>query len=626
MSEADNRPSIRIHLDQQVTIEAVQGQEEVEDALVATEITGFTVEDDLYVLRGALSFSGFLRQEDPNARLDQLPDALDDGDIFATDDSIAEAPVLPFHHRLPFLLQVPVQAQLNHQRENGILNVNPKIGQWNVHVLGEETVHLRAELIIQGLSAQEGYVFRCGSQEEGVAASKLDTLLDAEEARHQFAPPQAQEEAEFEAPFEPAQWSIEEGAHLAEHRSSAEEVSEDDWVIESPAQETATPEAFAPFAEGFPGMPFQTGFSVEPQQFREEEASEEDDVVFTPDPRLVFPMPDPNSDWAKQLEAVDRAFGEALSNQQLPFAEQPSFEQLYEQAQSIVNSLGNSLQNELGQGYRPGTGYDQPVAHFEHVEQFVGDVSDAQSAPHIEMEERFEPHFAGEQVPDDEAFVLEESADERSEVLETVDVVQEFETPQLSEANTHEHGAHVFHDAEQEEAERPIIAEYDFEDEVTDQGYTPSPVADVVQNIAPKAAVGPKLSVGGKAPELVESAPIKLSALLSESRTRVPESGSLPAAAQLIRESQSYSESHSYSGESAYYGDSASVQTSQAGHNSDSIWGDILIGQESKVTMKFRIVQEEDSLPDLAEIYQTSVNDLVRANNLQRQEVDRGQI
>jgi stage VI sporulation protein D len=51
-----------------------------------------------------------------------------------------------------------------------------------------------------------------------------------------------------------------------------------------------------------------------------------------------------------------------------------------------------------------------------------------------------------------------------------------------------------------------------------------------------------------------------------------------------------------------------------------------LIGQESKVTMKFRIVQEEDSLPDLAELYQTSVNDLVRVNNLQRQEVDRGQI
>jgi hypothetical protein len=221
--------------------------------------------------------------------------------------------------------------------------------------------------------------------------------------------------------------------------------------------------------------------------------------------------------------------------------------------------------------------------------------------------------------------VLEESAEERSEVLETVDAVHEFETPQLSEATAYEQGAHVFHDAEQEEAERPVVAEYEFEDEVAGHGFTSSPVADVVQNIAPKAAVGPKLSVGGKAPELVESAPIKLSALLSESRARVPESGSLPAAAQLIRESQSYSQSHAY-GESAYYGESASVQTSQGGHNSDSIWGDILLGHESKVTMKFRIVQEEDSLPELAEIYQTSVNDLVRVNNLQRQEVDRGQI
>jgi hypothetical protein len=647
VSEADNRPSIRIHLDQQVTIEAVRGQEEVEDALVATEITGFTVEDDLYVLRGALSFSGFLRQEDPNARGEQLP-ALDDGDIFATDDAVAEAPVLPFHHRLPFLLQVPVQAQLAHQRENGILNVNPKIGQWNVHVLGEETVHLRAELIIQGLSAQEGYVFRCGSQEEGVAASKLDTLLDAEEARHPFTPPQAEETTEFEAPFEPAQWSIEEGANFAEHRSAAEEVSEDDWVIESPAQETAAHESFAPFAKETVEVAQVREESFAEESFAEEEA--DDEVVFTPDPRLVFPMPGPDSEWAKQLEAVDRAFGDAVRNQQLPYVEPQSFEEAFEQAQTIVSSL----QDQLGQGYRPGTGFDQvPVANLEELfgtvlSQQAGDQVFEQVTDQVDDEEEQAPRAELDQVSDEEAFVLEYTAEERHEeepvleeivldgrtdpveVVETVAEVQAFETPQVIEAAVDAHEAPAFQDAEQEEAERPVVAEYEFEDEVVVDGeFNANSVPEVVQNIVPKAAVGPKLSVGGKMPELVESAPIKLSTLLGDSPARVPESASLPPAAQLIRESQSYSESPAYGAESAYYAgesQSAAVQTSKGGHNSDSIWGDILIGQESKVTMKFRIVQEEDSLPDLAEIYQTSVNDLVRANNLQRQEVDRGQI
>ena len=62
-------------------------------------------------------------------------------------------------------------------------------------------------------------------------------------------------------------------------------------------------------------------------------------------------------------------------------------------------------------------------------------------------------------------------------------------------------------------------------------------------------------------------------------------------------------------------------------HESESIWGDLLLEQrETKVTMKFRIVQQQDSLTGLAEHYNTSVNELVRANNLQQQQVDTGQI
>ena len=149
MAEAENKPSIRIHIDQQVTIDAVNGREEVEDATVATEITGFDVEGDSYILKGALSLTGFLRQADESG---ELPDEFDDQDVFAA-EAAAEAQLIPLHQRMPFVLQVPVAAQVQHQREAGILNVNPRIGQWNLHVLGEKTVHLRCELILQGLSS-----------------------------------------------------------------------------------------------------------------------------------------------------------------------------------------------------------------------------------------------------------------------------------------------------------------------------------------------------------------------------------------------------------------------------------------------------------------------------------------
>ncbi|KEO82723.1 LysM peptidoglycan-binding domain-containing protein [Tumebacillus flagellatus] len=309
MAEAENKPSIRIHVDQQVTIEGVRGHEEVEDETVATEITGFDIEDDLYVLRGALSFAGFFRQEEAGDA--PIPDAQDDRDVFDAGADVPEAPVLPFHHRLPFLLQVPVTAQEVHQRESGSLYVNPKIGQWNVHVLGENTLHLRAELILQGLSGQEGYVFRCGTQEEGVKpASSLDTLLDQEESRT-LVPPAVAEDAEFEAPFDNA-WA-------SNYRQSLEEVeepaSEDDWLIESPAPDAQTAEA----------------------EYRDQEADDDDDdddeteILFTPDPRLVFPMPEADSAWAQQLNAAEQAFPNGL-----PLQEQELFQQaqaMFEQAQ-----------------------------------------------------------------------------------------------------------------------------------------------------------------------------------------------------------------------------------------------------------------------------------------------------
>ncbi|MGB8956241.1 MAG: LysM peptidoglycan-binding domain-containing protein [Tumebacillaceae bacterium] len=804
MDGAENKPMIRIHLDQQVTIDAVSGHEEVEDATVITEITGFDVEDDLYVLRGALTFSGFLRMEDASDTGTELPDAFDDRDVFATDEEMPEAPVMPFHHSLPFVLQVPVAAQQTHQRESGVLNVNPKIGQWNVHVLGEQTVHLRAELVIQGLSGQDGYVFRCGSQEEGVVASKLDQLLDQEESRSFIPPaPQLEEEA-FEPPFESA-WQAEEGANFAGMRQAFEgvesaEAPEDDWLIESPVQELD-------------------------EEQREEAETE---VVFTPDPSIVFPMPAPDTDWARQLEAADHAFSGHVPHvtplagaREHTRAYDPQHDLIAEQGFATVENASQHVANEAGakpddaaehdandfvaqegfvaersanesdanEGFAPeryanesdaNEGFAQEQYANEFLtrdgfaaERFANEVfakedfaaeriadevvvkedfaaertanevfakegfAAERSADEVVVKEGFaaersagavfaKEDFAAERTADEvfakedfaaerstgavfakEGFAAERSTDEvfakedftaerfANDVFANDPVSQQDFTPDrfatedfaperfALETFEAERGAqegfgqeqftrhatdsepHAEHAEQQEpfpfELERTentaeltvadhetsalatiapeIEAEYHFEDELPAEEAIPAaaPPMEIVEQPFAKSA-GPKLSVSAKGVTMQTDEPIKLSALLGDSRAQAVEalaesayveSGSLTESAQLIRESLTYAESATQAANDAheFSEPAAPVSTSEQGHNSDSIWADLLFAsRETKTTMKFRVVQEDESLPDLAEQYNTPLNDLLRANNLQQNHVDAGQI
>ena len=741
MDGAENKPMIRIHLDQQVTIDAVSGHEEVEDATVITEITGFDVEDELYVLRGALTFSGFLRMEDASDTGIELPDAFDDRDVFATDEEMPEAPVMPFHHSLPFVLQVPVAAQQAHQRESGVLNVNPKIGQWNVHVLGEQTVHLRAELVIQGLSGQDGYVFRCGSQEEGAVASKLDQLLDQEESRS-FVPPAPQlEEEAFEPPFEPA-WQAEEGANFRQAFEGVEsaEVSEDDWLIESPVQE---------------------------MDEEQREGEEETEIVFTPDPSIVFPMPAPDTDWARQLEAADRAFS-GHAPHDTPLVGAKEYARAYDPQYDLLAGSGFATVNDAPQHVANEPAAKQDFAAEHDANDFVAkegfaalrdanesdenegfalerdanesDSNDGFATERYANETFAEEDFATEQYanetfaeegfaaeryanesPAEEGFALERFANEpvareaaqqqfgtehfahepaardgfAQEHIPNEPVSNEDFTPErfakedfsperfALETFESEGGApegfrqaaftqhesapepHVEAASEQQpltiELERTentaeltvnetnttapaatapeIEAEYHFEDELPEEEAVPAaapPVETVEQPFA--KSTGPKLSVGAKGVTMQTDEPIKLSALLGDSRTQAVEahagsasveSGSLTEAAQLIRESLSYTESSAHAADTTdeFAEPAAPVYTSEKGHAGDSIWADLLFAsRETKTTMKFRIVQEDESLPDLAEQYNTPLNDLLRANNLHQNHVDAGQI
>ncbi|ASS74925.1 hypothetical protein CIG75_07970 [Tumebacillus algifaecis] len=687
MSDAEMIPSIRIHVDQQLNVDAVSGSEDVEDATLATEITGFDVEDDAYVLKGALSFTGFLRQEDTAALAEAIPDVLDDRDVFEAGDDVPEAHVLPLHHRLPFVLQVPVAAQQDYQRQHGILDVNPRIGTWNAHVLGEGTLHLRAELIIHGLSGGEGYVFRCGTQEEGVSAQKLDQLLDSDETRH-YEAPKAEGDEEFEPPFAPV-WTLEQAARHAEADTLEPYGSEEDeWVIESPVGTAAE----------------QQEALGQEELYRQEE--EDHDIVFTPDPSLVFPMPEPISDWSRQSETGELS----VETGQTPA--QPAQTLSHDaEIRRAPYRFDSPPPISFGFDQTPGSNpFTPPEPDFYGRQLFrPQEVNPSFHSEHrpLQVEQTHQEAELGEalesDVEDENAFILEEVRNEgeavemtgeedllpvealdETEVLEAREVVEEAESFEATEVVEMVDSVPV----EREEAlppleegeSRPFEAEYQFEDEVS---ATPPLMQEPKQFIT----IGPKLSVNSKQGEkLQEVSPIKLSTLLGDSRAPVGESSSSARTPQVGSHSESSSHSpshspshtpshtpsHSHSHSSSHtpsrshshssshapshshshsHGDSYSQAYQKAesyahalhessvrpeesyvpvhtkSREEDSFWSGVLTSHEDKkVTMKFKIVQVEDSLKGLADRYNTSVSDLLRANNLQDQVLDVGQI
>jgi hypothetical protein len=163
VSETDRNPAIRIHIDQQIFIDAVRGMEEVEDATVVTEVVGFDRNDTHYVLDGALAFTGYIRSTDHQNELTAEELQGDIGSFFEED----ELTVQQIHCRMPFTLEVPITAQ-----RSEFLNVMARVGTWNVSVLGPKWIHVRAELVINGLSGEAGYRFRCGTQEEGISSTQ----------------------------------------------------------------------------------------------------------------------------------------------------------------------------------------------------------------------------------------------------------------------------------------------------------------------------------------------------------------------------------------------------------------------------------------------------------------------
>ncbi|MDQ0188294.1 LysM peptidoglycan-binding domain-containing protein [Alicyclobacillus cycloheptanicus] len=156
MSDLDRAPLIRLQIDQEIFQDAVREDDVIDDATVATEVTSFERVSDAYVLEGAIVFAGYIHRgtNGSTASSDAL-DALSMG--LGSHEQVEH-----LHHRLPFVLRVPVHAQ-----PRGIVNVASRISSWQLAAVSEGWIRIVADLSIVGLSGSSGYHFQCGSQEIG---------------------------------------------------------------------------------------------------------------------------------------------------------------------------------------------------------------------------------------------------------------------------------------------------------------------------------------------------------------------------------------------------------------------------------------------------------------------------
>lgn len=152
MADSVDTPVVRIIVEQELEQRDVTGVESVEDATIATEITGFDRVEQTYVLEGALVVSGFLQGNDAEEYEEE------NMDIMEQSQEHGEESTIPVYYRLPFTLEVPVEGQSSY------LNVTARVQDWDLQVTGENRVLVQADLVIDGLTSQAGYSFRCGDQ------------------------------------------------------------------------------------------------------------------------------------------------------------------------------------------------------------------------------------------------------------------------------------------------------------------------------------------------------------------------------------------------------------------------------------------------------------------------------
>ncbi len=158
MGETERSPHISLEIDQEIFVDIVQDGDTIEDATVSTEVISFERVGDAYVLEGAIVFAGFMDRSNVDGTQEDSSDGFVDA-LCITDDTMD---VEQFHHRLPFVLRVPVKSQ-----SRGIVNVASRISDWQLEVVSAGWIRIQGDLTIVGLNGSQGYHFQCGAQEDG---------------------------------------------------------------------------------------------------------------------------------------------------------------------------------------------------------------------------------------------------------------------------------------------------------------------------------------------------------------------------------------------------------------------------------------------------------------------------
>ena len=137
MEERTDQPMFDLFLDQQVFMDAVHGNERIDQYSAYTEVTTFEQRGDELRLEGHILVAAYLER-----------------------DGEANAQVEHVEHRLPFEVTVPVYAQVP-----GMLNVKVQVPELDLEILGPGWLHLEALLLVEGLSSEGGVTVTCGAQE-----------------------------------------------------------------------------------------------------------------------------------------------------------------------------------------------------------------------------------------------------------------------------------------------------------------------------------------------------------------------------------------------------------------------------------------------------------------------------
>ncbi len=148
---------LELFVDQQVFVDAVRGNEQVEEFSALTEVTTLEQRGENLYLEGNMLFTAYLA--------DDMPEQGDD-------HVNGEQAVEHLQHRMPFDISLPAAAQ-----GPGLLSVSVHVPDATMDILGPGWIHLRAVLEFEGLQESGGYTAHCGAQEAIVPPKIVESFV-----------------------------------------------------------------------------------------------------------------------------------------------------------------------------------------------------------------------------------------------------------------------------------------------------------------------------------------------------------------------------------------------------------------------------------------------------------------